>query len=141
MEESDKLHIQSGHGNSGILSPEEFIGISQANGWGVHKTYDLKKVEKALAQTQLIVCIRNEEGKLLGCARALSDELFFTTVPDIFVHPDYQARGYGRMLMEIIKEKLGHTSIFLGAQSGNEVFFEKLGFEKGLQSYQFKKKS
>ena len=141
MQDADKLHIQSGHGESGILSPKEFINISQENGWGVQRKYDLEKVEKALVQTQLIVCIRDETGKLLGCARALSDELFFTTIPDIFVHPDYQGRGYGRMLMEVIKEKLGHTSIFLGSQPGNEAFFEKQGFKKGLQSYQFKKRS
>jgi len=140
MQDSDKFHIQSAHGESGILSPKEFIDISQANGWGVHRTYDLEKVKKALSQTQLIVCIRDEKGNLLGCARALTDELFFTTIPDVFVHPNYQGRGYGRMLMEVVKEKLGHTSIFLGAQPGNEVFFEKLGFEKGLQSYQFKKR-
>ncbi|MEL6251094.1 MAG: GNAT family N-acetyltransferase [Bacteroidota bacterium] len=140
MDRSAKLEISSGHRNSAILSPEEFIRISQANGWGLHREYNLGKVEKALSQTQLIVCIRNEAGNLLGCARALTDELFFTTIPDIFVHPDYQGRGYGRMLMEVIKEKLGHTSIFFGAQPGNEAFFEKMGFEKGLQSYQFKKR-
>jgi hypothetical protein len=31
------------------------------------------------------------------------------------------------------------TSLFLGAQPGNESFFEKLGYTKGIQSFQKKK--
>lgn len=31
------------------------------------------------------------------------------------------------------------ASLFIGVQPGNEQFFEKLGFEKSIQSYQKKK--
>lgn len=58
-----------------------------------------------------------------------------TFTPDIFVDPNYQNQGIGkRLMMEVIKE-YGHTNIFLGSQKENEIFFEKIGFEKSIQSY------
>lgn len=58
-----------------------------------------------------------------------------TFIPDIFVHPNHQKKGLGRIMIEEIKKKYGHTNIFFGTQPGNEKFFESLGFEKSLQSY------
>jgi uncharacterized protein YrzB (UPF0473 family) len=37
--------------------------------------------------------------------------------------------------MEEIKKDFGHTILYFGDQKGNEEFFEKLGFNKGMQSY------
>ncbi len=37
--------------------------------------------------------------------------------------------------MEGIKERLGHTVIYFGAQPGKEAFYEKLGFEPGLPAF------
>lgn len=128
-------HLSVGAGKDHLLTAQEFIELSQLNGWGKRRTYDLAKVEKALENTFFLVTIRAREGELIGCARALSDDLFFTTIPDIFVHPQYQGKGLGTQLMETIKTRLGHTTIFFGAQPGKEAFYEKLGFEEGLQSY------
>lgn len=130
--------LQSGHGKESLLTAQEFIEISQANGWGKNKTYDLEKVVQALENTFYLVTIRSSENELLACGRALSDDMFFTTIPDIFVHPDHHRKGYGSRIMEKIKERLGHTVIFFGAQPGKGQFYEKLGFEKGLQSYSMK---
>ena len=128
-----KISIQ----NSDIV-PEEFIDLSKSVGWGANKNWNLDEVQNALNKTALVVTIRNEKGKLIGCGRVLSDGLLFTTIPDIFVRPEYQRQGIGTMIMEVIKEHFRHTPIFFGSQSGNETFFEKLGFEKGIQSYQGK---
>jgi N-acetylglutamate synthase-like GNAT family acetyltransferase len=59
-------------------------------------------------------------------------------VPEILISPDYQKHGIGRKLMEL-SWKDSPTSLFFGAQPGNESFFEKVGFEKGMQSYMKKK--
>lgn len=45
-------------------------------------------------------------------------------------------KGVGKSIMESIISDFGHTVIFFGAQKGNELFFEKLGFRKGSQSYE-----
>jgi len=64
----------------------------------------------------------------------LSDGYFFGTIPEIMVDPAYQRRGVGRHLMELAWEH-SPSSLFLGAQPGNEGFFEKLGFERGMPAY------
>ncbi|MFW5967414.1 MAG: GNAT family N-acetyltransferase [Persicimonas sp.] len=66
------------------------------------------------------------------------DGYFFGCVTEILVDPDYQGRGVGRELMERLW-KASPTSIFLGAQPENEEFFEKLGYEESLASYQKRK--
>jgi len=86
------------------------------------------------------VTIRDNEGQLLACGRVLSDNMFFTTIPDIFVLPAYQSKWLWTIIMKKIIEKFWHTKIFFGSQPGNETFFEKLWFTKDLQSYWMKNK-
>jgi ribosomal protein S18 acetylase RimI-like enzyme len=91
---------------------------------------------------QAIKCTRNitawDNGELVGCVRILTDGYFFGTIPEILVRPDYQKTGIGKKLMELAWE-FSPTSLFFGAQAGNEAFFEKLGYTKSLQSYQKRK--
>jgi ribosomal protein S18 acetylase RimI-like enzyme len=88
--------------------------------------------DKALAQTLNITAYFDEQ--LVGCVRILSDGYFFSTIPEILVDPQYQHQGIGRQLMELAWEH-APTSLFLGAQPGNEGFFEKLGFERRLTPF------
>lgn len=125
--------------NDKKLTPEEFIELSKSVGWGVNRIYDMKKVKKALENTIYTVTIR-KDGLLIGCGRALSDDLLLTTVPDIWVRPEFQKQGLGKILMKKIIKRFEHTKIFFGSQPGNEKFFEKLGFKKDLQSYAMKRK-
>ena len=120
---------------TGTLTADEFVFLSQAAGWGRDRKFVTGKVTKALKATTLTVVVRDRRKLAVGCGRAFSDDLLMTFIPDIFVHPDYQKQGVGRLIMEEIKSKFGHTSFFMGAQSGNEGFFEKVGFRRSLQSF------
>ena len=121
------------------VSPKEFVSLFQSVGWAKNHSFDLKKIKYALQKTSFIVSIKNEKGELVACGRVLSDNMFFTTIPDVFVHPKYQKKGLGKIIMNKIIDKYSHTKIFFGSQPGNEKFFEKLGFKKDLQSYAMKK--
>ena len=70
----------------------------------------------------------------MGGVRILSDGYFFGTIPELMVDPAYQRKGIGRRLMELAWEH-SPTSLFLGAQPGNEGFFEKPGYERSMASY------
>lgn len=120
---------------TGTLSAEEFIQLSKDVGWGTNRIYDMTKVEKALKETSFTVKVINNSGKVIACGRAFSDDILMTFIPDIFVHPEYQGKGLGKMIMESIKERYGHTVFYFGAQPGRENFYENLGFKKGMQSY------
>jgi GNAT superfamily N-acetyltransferase len=52
----------------------------------------------------------------------------------ILVDPAWQGQGVGRRLMELAWEA-SPTSLFFGAQPGKEGFFERLGYQRSLQSY------
>ena len=95
-------------------------------------SYDLKRTEQALARTLNITAWVKDE--LVGSVRILSDGYYFGTIPEVLVDPAYRRKGLGRRLMELAWEH-SPTSLFFGAQPGNEPFFEKLGFERGLASY------
>ena len=119
----------------GTLTADEFISLSKTVGWGVNRAYDMNQVRKSLADTSFTVTARNAEGKAVACGRVFSDDLLMSFIPDIFVSPEYQKHGLGRLIVEKMKERYGHTIFFFGAQPGNEGFFEKLGFTKSIQSY------
>jgi ribosomal protein S18 acetylase RimI-like enzyme len=99
-------------------------------------TYNLQFTREALERT--INTTAWDNGKLIGCARVLSDGYFFGTVTEILVLPDYQNRGVGKKLMELAFEA-SPTSLFFGAQPEAVGFYEKLGYEKSIQSFRKKK--
>jgi ribosomal protein S18 acetylase RimI-like enzyme len=94
--------------------------------------YDLEKAKQALKQSINITAYDGEQ--LVGCVRLLTDGYFFTTVSEILVLPEYQKQGIGRELMNLAWS-ISPSSIFLGAQKGNEGFFEKLGYIHTMAGY------
>jgi ribosomal protein S18 acetylase RimI-like enzyme len=99
-------------------------------------SYNKEMTQDALGKTINITAWN--DGVLIGCVRILTDGYYFGTIPEIFVMPEYQKRGIGKKLMELAWEA-SPTSLFFGAQPGNETFFEKLDFTKSIQSYVKKK--
>lgn len=115
--------------DDGELSATLYLGLAQRV-WP--RNYDTELARLALERTLNIAAWDGEN--LVGCVRILSDGYFFGTIPEILVDPAYQRKGIGRRLMELAWEH-SPTSLFLGAQSGNEGFFEKLGYERSMASY------
>lgn len=95
-------------------------------------TYEAARIAAALTRTTNITSWDNES--LVGCVRLLSDGYLFSTVPEILIDPDYQSQGIGRGLMGRAYV-LAPSSIFLGAQAGNEGFFERLGYVQAMPGY------
>lgn len=111
------------------LSAADFLGLAQRVWPG---DYVAEAVQDALGRT--INLTARDGGRLIGCVRLLTDGYFFGTVPEVLVNPEYQGRGIGRALMERAWER-SPTGLFFGAQPGNEPFFEKLGYQRGMVSY------
>jgi GNAT superfamily N-acetyltransferase len=99
-------------------------------------TFELLLTERALAATQNFSAWH--EGRLVGCARLLSDGYLFSTVPEILVDPEYRRAGVGSALMELLWEA-SPTFLGFGVQPGNEEFFETLGYETGMAFYHRRK--
>ena len=115
--------------NDSDLSSSDFIELAQKV-WPWD--YDSEKVQEALTKTMNVTAW--DGNTLIGCVRVLTDGYFFGTVPEIFVHPAYRRQGIGKRLMEIAWDE-SPTSLFFGAQPGNEGFFERLGYERSMVSF------
>ena len=115
------------------LAAEQFLALVDRVWPG---NYDDEPTADAIDRTLNVTAW--DDNELVGCVRLLTDGYFFGCITEILVDPDYQNRGIGRELMDRIWN-LSPTSIFLGAQPGNEEFFEKLGYEPGPAGYQKRK--
>jgi len=97
------------------------------------REYDAAKTAAALRVTINIGAWSGE--RLVGAVRVLSDGYFFNTVPEVMVDPEFRKHGIGRELMRRALEAAPGGVLFLGAQPGNEKFFEQAGFRRGPTGY------
>lgn len=91
----------------------------------------LKKVEIAIKNSFLTICVFSQSNKLIGFARATSDYSFNATIWDVAIHPNFQNKGLGKTLMhELIKQlrKNDISTITLFADPHVVNFYKRLGF-------------
>jgi GNAT superfamily N-acetyltransferase len=115
--------------NDKDLSSLNFINLANKI-WP--RDYNEEKVKLALSKTINITAWDNNW--LVGCVRILTDEVFFGTITEILVHPNYQKKGIGSKLLELVKENTP-TKLYFGAQDEAVQFYEKYGLEKGMTSF------
>nr|QCI08306.1 hypothetical protein [Ptilothamnion sphaericum] len=94
----------------------------------------LKKVQTALDNSFMIGYIfynDNNKKKMIGFARATSDNAFNATIWDVVVHPSFQKKGLGKALMNQIVYNLRSydiSTITLFADPQVIKFYRNLGF-------------
>lgn len=114
----------------GALSVEAFIALAKRI-W--QRDYDPQKTADALTTTINVGAWSGN--RLVGSVRILTDGYFFSTVPEVMVDPDFRKQGIGRELLKRALEATPGGVLFLGAQPGNERFFELAGFRRGPTGY------
>ena len=95
---------------------------------GYGKKGDLKAIERSFRASSKVVTAWNDS-KLVGAARAMSDEVCYSSVFDVGVLPEFQRSGIGKGLMKALLSGLEHTRIHLTSTFGNEEFYRRLGFK------------
>ena len=110
--------------------PDHFLGILglyRAHGW-THAG-DPDRLRTAIEASSFAV-VALEEERVVGFARAMSDEAFAVYIADILVSPDRQRQGIGRTLAEAILEHYPierfHHQVLV-AERGAEGFYRRLG--------------
>ena len=125
-----KIHYRT---NDNELDTAVFINMANQVWAGIyHQQYTKEALEKTINTTAW------DNEKLVGCVRVLTDGYFFSTITEILVLPEYQKQGIGEKLMSLAFET-SPTSLFFGAQPEAIAFYEKIGYEKSLQSFSKKK--
>jgi predicted GNAT family N-acyltransferase len=112
------------------LPVDAFIGLARLI-WP--REYDAVRTAAALASTINIGAWSN--GRLVGSVRVLSDGYFFSTVAEVMVDPAFRRQGVGAELMRRALDATPGGVLYLGAQPGQERFFERAGFRRGPTGY------
>ena len=112
------------------LPVEAFIALARRI-W--QRDYDSQKTGEALKSTINVGAWSGN--RLVGSVRVLTDGYFFSTVPEVMVDPEFRKQGIGRELLKRALEATPGGVLYLGAQPGNERFFEMAGFRRGPTGY------
>ena len=94
----------------------------------------LDDVRKSVESAEAILLVAEDDtGGVIGFSLAFLDHGPDPWLESLHVHPDFQSRGAGTLLMRATARELrsrGHTTIRLGVVEGNtgaERFYERLG--------------
>lgn len=110
-------------------TPIEYNEIRNTTDWD---KLDLVTIEKGLKKSLFSVCLY-ELDKLIGVGRIVGDGSIYFYIQDIIVIPEYQGKGFGKIIMNEVMRYLddnaNHNSfIGLMAAEGVEKFYHKFGF-------------
>ena len=105
------------------VNAKELIEVFESVEWRKSE----KNIVQAFQNSYYVTAYDGE--KLIGFARAISDNCYYTNIFDVIVRPEYQGRGIGKKMMEMLREKFSGTYFFLTYTEGRKIFYEKCGFE------------
>ncbi len=106
------------------VTAEELIEVFKSVDWRKNP----KNIVEAFNNSFYITAY--DAHKLIGFARAISDNCYYTNIFDVIVRPEYQGNGIGKKMVQMLREEFKGTYFFLTYTEGNKQFYEKCGFEK-----------
>ncbi|MFC1736597.1 GNAT family N-acetyltransferase [Candidatus Hydrogenedentota bacterium] len=119
-----------------LPTPEEFLALRKSAKWLIP---DPKAVTAAMDNSLFGVCVECD-GQMVGMGRVVGDCTLTFYIQDLIVLPEYQRRGYGRMmmdaLMQYIHENAAETAVIgLFSARGLETFYGSYGFIERPQKH------
>ncbi|MEN5057613.1 GNAT family N-acetyltransferase [Sphingobacterium kitahiroshimense] len=107
------------------IEPKEIINLYRANEWS--------SADKLCNSHSLITAWYNE--RLVGLGNAISDGHLVEYSPHLLVHPDYQGKGIGKMIMYKMQEKYSSFHMQMLTADGDATeFYKKMGFLRAGQT-------
>jgi|SRR5688500_2012322 len=112
------------------LTVVEYNALRAAAGWPV---FEDRLVQQAMTNTLFSVCVQFHE-TTIGMGRVIGDNAIYFHIMDVIVHPDFQRKGVGKLIMEALlnyvdQEGGKNTYIGLMSSKGREDFYKGFGFE------------
>jgi GNAT superfamily N-acetyltransferase len=117
---------------------DDVIRLSQAVGWQASTNSAITTQLKNAVHVVLAEDIETSE--VVGCAFLVGDHKTFYYVKDVIVHPDWQGRGIGTMMMKNLMDWLevnGTESATVGLFTGDQLssFYKQFGFVQACGMY------
>ena len=110
------------------ITSKDIIDVFKSVGWNK----DENNIVEAFKNSYYITAY--DENKLVGFARAISDNHYYTGIYDVVVRPDYQKKGIGKKLVTMLVDKFRGNYFFLTYTEGNKEFYENCGFIENKNS-------
>ena len=94
--------------------------------------FENQLVETALSNTLFSVCVE-DGGNMVGMGRVVGDNAIYLHIQDLIVHPDFQRKGIGKLIMDALLNYIDqvagkNTNIGLMCSKGREAFYTEFGF-------------
>jgi len=110
------------------IEVDEIIELYKVNNWSSAKKPTA--LYKALTNSHSLISAWHKN-KLVGIGNAISDGFLVVYYPHLLVHPNYQRKGIGLMIMDKMQEKYkGFHMQMLTADGQSIDFYKKAGFER-----------
>jgi len=108
------------------IEREKIIALYKANGWSAAEKPD--ELYQALINSHSLVTAWDGD-KLVGLGNAISDGYLVVYYPHLLVHPEYQGKGIGKMMVARMQEIYGTFHMQILVADGKAVdFYERVGF-------------
>ena len=105
---------------------EDIIELYTANEWS--SANKPKELYNALMNSDTLISAW-DDGKLVGLGNAISDGYLVVYYPHLLVHPTFQGKGIGQMIMRKMREKYDHFHMQMLTADGKAIdFYKKNGF-------------
>ncbi len=110
---------------------DQILNLYNSVGWSAYTTGDARnKLPDAIRNSTYVVSAW-ENNHLVGLARGLSDDVSIFYLQDILVHPKFQRKGIGRLLLTNCLERFKHVRMKILLTDDREEqlkFYEALGY-------------
>jgi ribosomal protein S18 acetylase RimI-like enzyme len=111
---------------------KDYWDLFQTTGWNQEYNFLIQDLAEAIQNSWYSVSVY-DSGKLIGYGRVISDGIHHALIADIIIHPDYQGKGLGSILLDRLVTKCKEKKIRdiqLFAAKDKYQFYEKAGFVK-----------
>ena len=110
------------------FNSSEILEIYKLNKWSAFQKPEL--LIKGLKNSHCLI-IASYDNKVVGLGNAISDGHLVVYFPHLLIHPDYQGKGIGTLIIDKLKEKYnGFHQQMLTADNDAIDFYTKKGFDK-----------
>ena len=111
------------------FTDDELRELYASVGWSAY-TQDVAALVRAIRNSTYVVSARSD-GRLIGLARVMSDDVSICYVQDILVRPDYQHQGIGTRLLSACLERFSHARqkvLITDDEEAQHRFYRSMGF-------------
>ena len=118
---------------------EQIIDVYNSSGIN-RPTTDKERIKKMFSSSNLVITAWDKE-KLVGISRSLTDFCYCCYLSDLAVRKEYQSKGIGKSIIEMIKNCIGEqTALLLLSAPGAMEYYPKIGFQNIDNGFIIKRK-